>query len=70
MGKNIIWYSMDDGSHGGCAATDLLVCDSDDITPEEGIALYDASSNGDDEAIRDAFMQVYYRQNPGEDPRA
>lgn len=68
MTKNIIWYNMADGSHGGCAATDMLICDGDDITSDEGIALYDACSNGDDEAIRDVYMTIYYRQNPGDTP--
>jgi hypothetical protein len=67
MAKNILWYNMADHSHGGCAAHDMLIVDADDITPEEGRALYEASTDSD-ENLPDLMLSIYYRQNPEEEP--
>jgi hypothetical protein len=63
MPKNILWYSMADHSHGACAAHDMLIVDADDLTPEEGRALYEASQD-DTEILPDIMLGIYYRQNP------
>lgn len=68
MSKNIIWYSIEDGSCGACKDTDLIIIETANMTAEDAQALYQADADGDRQEFEDAIIGVYNRHNPEKIP--
>ena len=56
--ENIMWYSLADGSYGGCERQDLIIVKMDDFTDEDWAAMEAA---GNDKDVMKVYLAVQNR---------